>query len=448
MVQQQFIISELSNESEDASEQESSIVNHQLETVEVNAHGHFEGEEIPNDTNDEFPVPYSRGFSSNKISFAIFGTFKDQFVLEESKQYKQYVTSSLSGFRLMSMVKPDYSHVLLTLLSCEGFREDAQNLQKQVSHYFAVLENISELNINPSYKDLWWVCKIARTISLRYLDDNFVPKLKNDEKNESKEGGLSKASKGYHMFEQELKAKQKKMRIQVEEYALKEALDIFSRNKYKATFILKHSNSEKDPEDRFDYWLEEAKEKCMDWKIDKNHQYDDLEFENNDQLKSKEENKANIPSDEEEDKFEPDDVELNNDMAYRGIVSKYMQANSYSRNMILIGKVLNIMKWYQKAKGIVIAGPRCSGKTTILKWFGHLLKESDHNVEMKLSVLNPDVYSLDQLYGSADSGVMHPEISTKKDVKISSITSNVLKIALKGFESLTKKRGKIPNLIE
>ena len=99
MVQQQFIISELSNDSEDASEQESSIVNHQLETVDVNAQVKVEDKEIQNNENDEFPVPYSRGFSSNKISFAIFGTFKHQFVLEESKQYKQYVTASLSGLQ-------------------------------------------------------------------------------------------------------------------------------------------------------------------------------------------------------------------------------------------------------------------------------------------------------------------------------------------------------------
>lgn len=176
----------------------------------------------------------------------------------------------------------------------------------------------------------------------------------------------------------------------------------------------------------------------MEWKIDKQHEYDDLEFNQ----KAKEDTKQDLQQNEEEEKFEPEDIEENNDMAYRGIIAKFMQDNLYTKNMILVGKIISLMKCYQKAKGIVIAGPRCSGKTTILKCFGHLLKESDHNVEMKLSVLNPDIYSLEQLYGSADSGVMHPEISTKKDVKISSITSSVLKIALRGFESLTKKSGK------
>ena len=62
---------------------------------------------------------------------------------------------------------------------------------------------------------------------------------------------------------------------------------------------------------------------------------------------------------------------------------------------------------------------------------------------MKISVLNPDVYSNDKLYGSADSGVMNPEISTNKDVKISSITSSVLSIALEGFEILKKSQSSL-----
>ena len=74
------------------------------------------------------------------------------------------------------------------------------------------------------------MCKVARTIALRYLDENFVPKLDENSQVESiinKEGGLNKTSRGYHMFEHELKEKQKKLRVQIEEYALKEALDIF-----------------------------------------------------------------------------------------------------------------------------------------------------------------------------------------------------------------------------
>lgn len=57
---------------------------------------------------------------------------------------------------------------------------------------------------------------------------------------------------------------------------------------------------------------------------------------------------------------------------------------------------------------------------------------------MRVSVLNPDIYNMEKLYGSAESGVMNPEISTNKDVKISSISSSVLSIALKGFENLLK----------
>ena len=59
-------------------------------------------------------------------------------------------------------------------------------------------------------------------------------------------------------------------------------------------------------------------------------------------------------------------------------------------------------------------------------------------IEIRTSVLNPDIYPIDQLYGSADTGVNNPELIQNKETKmrISSITSSVLKIALEGFESL------------
>jgi hypothetical protein len=111
-------------------------------------------------------------------------------------------------------------------------------------------------------------------------------------------------------------------------------------------------------------------------------------------------------------------------------------------NMILKGKVLSMYECLKYSKGIVVAGPRWSGKSAIIKNLGLLLKQPETNIEMKISILNPDVYPIDKLYGSADSGVMNPEISTNKDVRIASITSSVLKIALKGFENLKKNHGK------
>lgn len=119
MVQQQFIISELSNESENTSEQASSIMHHQLEEIDSESESrkqiNRQNEKI--DKRDEFAVPYSRGFSGNKVSFAIFATFKHEFVLEESREYKQYLAASQSGFRVLGMSKPDYSTIMYTFLS-------------------------------------------------------------------------------------------------------------------------------------------------------------------------------------------------------------------------------------------------------------------------------------------------------------------------------------------
>ena len=115
-----------------------------------------------------------------------------------------------------------------------------------------------------------------------------------------------------------------------------------------------------------------------------------------------------------------------------------MKEESYSHNMILKGKVISLIESIKYNKGIVVTGPRCSGKTSIIKGLGYLLKNSDINIEMRISVLNPDIYNLEKLYGTAESGVMNPEISTNRDVKISSITSNVLEIATKGFDLLSK----------
>lgn len=113
-----------------------------------------------------------------------------------------------------------------------------------------------------------------------------------------------------------------------------------------------------------------------------------------------------------------------------------MKQDLITPNIALAGKVLNLLDSIKHSKGVAIVGPRCSGKTTIVKYLGILMKHLQPQIEMKISVLNPDVYPIDQLYGSADSGVMSPEMAVSRDnrVRIASITSSVLKIALQGFK--------------
>ena len=180
----------------------------------------------------------------------------------------------------------------------------------------------------------------------------------------------------------------------------------------------------------------------------------DMTFtKNEEEQKSKEETKEMIESPEEikivETGFIPEEEDTDQRrMAYFKILNNFMKEENYSHNMILKGKVISLMDSIKHNKGIVVTGPRCSGKTSIIKGLGYLLKNSETNTEMRISVLNPDVYSLEKLYGTADSGVMNPEISTNKDVKISSITSSVLDIATKGFSLLSKQKGnKMTNII-
>ena len=51
-------------------------------------------------------------------------------------------------------------------------------------------------------------------------------------------------------------------------------------------------------------------------------------------------------------------------------------------------------------------------------------------------MLNPDLYDINKLYASVDSGITNPEILCKRDgnTKIPSITSSVIKIILGGFD--------------
>lgn len=96
MVQQQFIISELNNDSENSSERETSMNPSHFEKIQDeievsrNQPDYNPGE---GSSHDELDMPYSRGFGANKVSFAIFGSFKHQFVIEDSPQYKRYISA-------------------------------------------------------------------------------------------------------------------------------------------------------------------------------------------------------------------------------------------------------------------------------------------------------------------------------------------------------------------
>jgi hypothetical protein len=265
MVQQQFIISELNNESENSSEHESSIAPERFDKIQDEI-------EVPRDQPDYNPgeeskegpdLPYSRGFGANKVSFAIFGSFKNQFVIEDSPQYKRYIAACQSGFRVMGMIKPDYYEALVTFLSSEGFRNDANELRDMIINFFKLFNESTNLKIAPNYRDYWSICQVARIVALKYLDDQFIPIDLDFSMNKgSKNVGSSskaKVERGFTLFDSQLKEKQVEVRLKVEQYAVKEALDIWSRAKYMSMFLVLHQQMEGDPDEKFNYCLSKAK---------------------------------------------------------------------------------------------------------------------------------------------------------------------------------------------
>lgn len=97
---------------------------------------------------------------------------------------------------------------------------------------------------------------MARSLAMKYLNENFIPlKLEYGEnENEAKNKTEDKISKvNYTLFDRELKLKQAKIRKQVEVYAIKEALDIWTRNKYRGAFLNKYMGMDGDPDEKFDY---------------------------------------------------------------------------------------------------------------------------------------------------------------------------------------------------
>lgn len=161
------------------------------------------------------------------------------------------------------MVKPDYFEALITFLSCEGFRNDANELRDMIINYFKLFNEFTELKIAPNYRDYWSICKVARSVALKFLDEQFIPKdlqfpLNTNSKEEDSSVG-AKVKRGYTLFDKELREKQFEVRLKIEQYAIKEALDIWSRSKYKSIFLVLHQRMDGDPEEKFNYCLTKAK---------------------------------------------------------------------------------------------------------------------------------------------------------------------------------------------
>lgn len=118
MMQQQFIIQELTNDSEGSSENQSSTHEMKFENSEDGLSIHQEKDDQDNKNNkDEQENLYTRNLYSNKISFAIFGSFTYQFSMSNTKMYKRYCHAAQSGFRTLGLVKPDNTAIIDIVLS-------------------------------------------------------------------------------------------------------------------------------------------------------------------------------------------------------------------------------------------------------------------------------------------------------------------------------------------
>lgn len=135
---------------------------------------------------------------------------------------------------------------------------------------------------------------------------------------------------------------------------------------------------------------------------------------------------------------EKEDLLFSQNRNYMKQIDEIQLEISNNKNLQQTSKVISILNSLKTSRGLIIAGPRCSGKTTLVKLLGLLLKKSEVSIDMKISMLNPDIYNIDKLYASADTGISNPEIVSKKpgNTKISSITSSVLKIILEQFDKI------------
>ena len=441
MVQQQFIISELANESEQSSNQGSNSddedKNFESSQAELSLHSE-QAEQVPTPKkapSKDQEIPYHRGLYSKTVSFAIFGSFRHEFSSEQARMCRKYWSAAQSGFRILGLVKPDNTIAYEVILSWEGFREEAKAYSKMIIYFFKIIEKLggeesqrfSEVGVHLTQKDGWMIARLARNIADGFLKDN-GEKVENE--NEGKQPIVVQVEKQFELFEQELKDKQEKKRRMIEEYSVINAWELFCKSKIRSAFVRSFDNANWDPDEKFEYMIGEAKQQWRDWKTGKVDDFTDLSF--------KIAEGTEIPGQNIE-VFEPEQSDIDKQrLKYVKVISDKMKQDYACPNLSLANKVYSIYEALKYSKGVVIVGPRWSGKTTIIKYLGELMQNQQPKIEMRTSVLNPDIYQIDQLYGSADTGITNPELIENKEswMRIASITSSVLKIALNGFKYL------------
>lgn len=237
------------------------------------------------------------------------------------------------------------------------------------------------------------------------------------------------------------KVKEVKERIKIEEFAIEQALETFSKEKFKAAFILNQGDSKVDPEERLNNCIQKAKEQCKSWRNDKLDDYNDLAIDTEKDktpIEGEELNEEDLEGQNLNEDYEDELLAINR--GYMKKIDEIQKDLSNTKNLQQTSKVVSMIHALTTSRGIVISGSRCSGKTTLIRILGLLLKAQERQIDMKISMLNPDVYDINKLYASADSGITNPEILSKRDgdTRISSITSSVLKIILDRFDKLEK----------
>jgi hypothetical protein len=184
MVQQQFIISELCNESTVMSDPEPSSKSRLEETeddpgMSIEGEGEHDDEsQDPSPDKDEDELPPSN-FRPNKICFGVFGSFGHKFIIKEPELADKYCSTAESGFRTLDLVKPDNSFLIETVLRCEGFRNQ-DKLKNIFKGYLAIFEKKCKFNLTLLNQDICTICRIAGVIATQETNA-FLATLTNTE---------------------------------------------------------------------------------------------------------------------------------------------------------------------------------------------------------------------------------------------------------------------------
>ena len=311
--------------------------------------------------------------------------------------------------------------------------------------YFKIIETEGKLDLPVTSFDYRVISKIAKTFASKYLDDQFRPyTIKREPEVDPNEERIinQKEKPGYNKTFDEIRQEQSyehKELLKVEEFAIVSALEVFSKQKFKAALLQSQTEDLGDPEELFENCLQQAKEQCRNWKKDYLDDYSELIIMNDQNQDAKQENEPEEENIDLEEKYQ--DILMNTNREFMKQIDEIQKELNNTKNIQQTSKVVSIMHSLKISRGVIITGPRCSGKTSILRILGLLLKKQENQIDMKISMLNPDIYDINKLYASADSGITNPEILCKRDgnTKISSITSSVIKIILDRFEKIGSK---------